>query len=117
MSSLEGMCTALSVSLIRSDVWVDGSFLTKKIEPDDVDVVVVIQHGPQTPAQNAILERVATKKFVSPQQCDSYVNVEYPKAHPNHSIGEFMRAYWMKQFGFSRGQDIKGIAVVRTPVT
>lgn len=117
MCTLEAMCTAISVSLIRSEIWVDGSFLTKKIEPNDVDAVVVIQHGSHTPEQHAVLERVAQKRFASPHQCDSYVNIEYPRNHAKFSTGEFMRAYWMRQFGFSRGEQIKGIAVIRTPIT
>jgi hypothetical protein len=39
MQALQSMLTSLSVALLRADVWVDGSFVTEKIEPDDVDLL------------------------------------------------------------------------------
>jgi hypothetical protein len=44
--------------------------------------------------------------------CDSYFFMEWPKGHPNYTIGQRMHDYWMKQFGFSRGNEIKGIVVI-----
>lgn len=111
------MILALSVTLLQSAVWIDGSFLTQKIEPDDVDLVVALQHvnGNDTPAQRAVLQRIVNQNFSFPIQCDSYVLVEYPTGHPSYWFGEYMRAYWIRQLGFARGRTLKGIAVVRTP--
>jgi hypothetical protein len=119
MRSLEAMCLAISGALLPAEVWVNGSFLTHKIEPDDVDVVLVINvlsAGGTTDQQN-IIRRIEGKDFQFPVRCDSYVCKQYPEGHTLRSTGEFMRAYWMKQFGFSRGDRIKGIAVIRTPVS
>ncbi len=118
MRSLEVMCTALSIALVRSQVWVDGSFLTQKIEPDDVDVTVVIQSGAAgTPEQQTALARVSNQDYKFPIKCDSYVHIEYSKSHPKYWFGEFMRAYWIRQYGFDRrAQTMKGIAVIETPV-
>jgi hypothetical protein len=117
MRSVEALCTAVSTALISSEIWVDGSFLTQKMDPADVDLVVVVQstHWPGTGQQRHILSRVSRKNFGSPP-CDSYLHVEYPSGHPKHSISEIMRAYWIRQFCFNRRVEMKGLAVIRTPI-
>jgi hypothetical protein len=35
--------------------------------------------------------------------------------HPDYWVGQYMQAYWMRQWGFSRGQEFKGIAVLHLP--
>ncbi len=118
MRVLESMCLAMSTALVPAAVWVDGSFLTEKIEPDDVDVVVVMQAGNRTSEQQAVIDRIENQEFVFPVTCDSYVNVEYPQGHKKYWFSQYMRAYWIKQFGFARNDKVmKGIAVVRTPTT
>lgn len=119
MRSLEAMCFAISGALLRAEVWVNGSFTTFKIEPDDVDVVVVFNEpsGGGTPDQLSVIRRVEAQDFQFPVKCDSYTCAQYPEGHKLHSTSEFMRAYWMRQFGFSRGNALKGIALVRTPVS
>ena len=118
MRALEAMCTAISVALIRAEVWVDGSFLTQKIEPDDVDLLVTLdaQYVNGTPQQQEVINRVASQGFNLPVQCDSYLHFKYPEAHPLYWTSEFMRAYWIRQFGFSRSDHLKGLAVIRTPI-
>jgi hypothetical protein len=117
MRSVEALCTAVSTALISSEIWVDGSFLTQKMDPADVDLVVVVQSTswPGTGQQRHILNRVARKNFGSPP-CDSYVLVEYPAGSPHFSVSEIMRAYWIKQFCFNRNEEMKGLAVLRTPI-
>src|SRR5690242_5545325 len=62
MTELEAVCLSMSLALIKAEVWIDGSFVTKKIDPMDVDLVVVIQHGANgAPQQQDLLTRVANK--------------------------------------------------------
>jgi len=119
--NVEAICTSLSVALIRSEVWVDGSFLTKKTEPDDVDLVVLGQWESYQSGSNehrALWDRIAHQQFGTQESpCDSYVHFDYPEGHTSYGIGPWMRADWIRQFGFSRGRDFKGIALVRTPLS
>jgi hypothetical protein len=115
MSGVEAVCNSLSTALIPSEVWINGSFLTQKIDPADVDLAVRVLHArlPNPgPEQLALLSRIGNKQFPG---CDSYVFVEYPLGHSLHATGDMMRAYWQRQFDFSRTDNFKGIAVVRTP--
>jgi hypothetical protein len=117
MGAVEAVCVSLSTALIPSHVWVDGSFLTQKIEPADVDLAVRI-HAAALPNPGAdqlvLMDRIAKKQFAG---CDSFLFVEYPSGHPQHAIGDMMRAYWQRQFGFTRTDKFKGVAIVRTPLT
>lgn len=112
------MLFALTRERIRSEVWVDGSFLTNKIEPDDVDVVVVLRANdvPTTESGWVVLERVVSKDFSSTVGCDSYLHIDLPETDPRYLENEVMRSYWIKQFCFNRTEDMKGLAVIETPV-
>ena len=115
MGAIEAMCGSLSAALIPAAVWIDGSFMTQKVDPADVDLAVRLSYAalPNPGAeQQALLGRIVAKQFGG---CDSYVFVEYPAGHPQHAVGDMMRAYWQRQFGFSRSDAFKGMAVIRTP--
>ena len=115
MDNLEHIIDSLSLAGVAADVWVDGSFLTEKIEPEDSDIVVCIQHHVYengTSQQRGVINWI-NSNLKTTRLCDSYVYVEYPPGHPLHAIGEWMRAYWIRQFGFSRGDEFKGLALIR----
>ncbi len=59
----------------------------------------------------SVLEWVRSNLKAS-HRCDSYVEVRYPASHPRYWFGKYMRSYWIRQYGFSRGIDMKGIAVI-----
>ena len=115
MAAIEAICNSLSTALIHASVWIDGSFMTQKIDPADIDLAVRFLYAALPspgPEQQALLNRIASKQFPG---CDSYIFIEYPEGHPLHAAGDMMRAYWQRQFGFTRRDEFKGIAVVRTP--
>jgi hypothetical protein len=42
MTSLESVVAHINQSSIAGQIWVDGSFLTEKLEPEDVDMLLAI---------------------------------------------------------------------------
>lgn len=102
---------------VQSDVWIDGSFLTKKIDPADSDILVVMQGSffdNATPAQIQTIGWAAG--MVEPDLlCHSHTLIQYPPGHAQHCDTEWYGAYWLRQFGFSRKDGPKGIAVIKTP--
>jgi hypothetical protein len=42
MTHLEQIIDRINASGIRGEIWVDGSFLTEKLNPEDVDVLLAI---------------------------------------------------------------------------
>jgi hypothetical protein len=121
MLSLESLLVQLSSVGIQAQVWIDGGFMTKKIDPDDVDLVVVIQ-APEfeaamgVPAKKAVIVGIVKQQFTRPVKCDSYLNLEYPPDSPRYTFGQKQRDYWLKTFGESRRGEKKGIAVLKVPV-
>jgi hypothetical protein len=115
MDGLKQFAQRLLNARVAGEMWVDGSFLTEKIDPKDVDVVVVIDgdavydHG--TPDQRGAVDwAIANQKATL--KCDSYVLMEYPVGHVLHTEGQWWRSYWHKQWGFNREDDPKGIVVI-----
>jgi hypothetical protein len=115
MLGLEQVIEKLRLSKVSGELWVDGSFLTEKMNPNDSDVVLFVK---SEFCDNATMEqREAMEWLVSnlkdSHYCDSYVSIEYPETHPLHSEGEWWKAYWIRQWGFSEEDNImKGIAVI-----
>jgi len=114
MSRLEEIVRKLEAEHVRGYFWIDGSFLTDKIEPNDVDVVLVVNSSfldNATTAQQLLISWVASnlKETLS---CDSYFIREYPVSHRWYYDGEESKLNWLKQFGNSRVGTIKGIAAI-----
>lgn len=102
---------------IESKIWIDGSFMTKKTDPLDVDICLCIQ---SVFVDNANIQQQDVLKWINgdlsnSHLCDSYIFVEYPKGHKREAETTWGNAYWIRQFGFTRKDEHKGIAVIETP--
>ena len=92
------------------DVWIDGSFITEKENPEDVDIL--IEYDPTKNYQPQQIESiytflkmcVANHAFKCQCLCDAY-------AVPTNNQKSV--AYWMGQFGFNRDRTPKGLAVIQ----
>lgn len=118
MSDLESLVGVLRAALLDVEIWIDGSFVTEKIDPDDVDLVVPFAaeaYDRGTDAQRNALEWLNSNTS-NQLRCDSYVFAEFAAGHPQHQWSLDRRAYWLKQFGFGRNGQAKGMAVLRTHV-
>lgn len=117
MSGLDSVLQKLSLNGIAGQLWVDGSFLTHKLDPDDVDTVLALSgefYENGTDAQREAVDWLNTD--LKPlYRCDCYFFMEWPEGHANFAIGQWMRAYWIKQYGFSRTDQMKGIACIDLP--
>jgi hypothetical protein len=114
MIGLENVFKELQKKQIQGELWVDGSFVTQKINPNDVDIVLRVQanfYDNGTQEQRSIVDWLGSNLKDS-HYCDSYFFTEWPETHANYWVGHYMYNYWMKQFGFSRGNSYKGIPVL-----
>jgi hypothetical protein len=117
MDGLNQVVSRLSEAGVIGELWIDGSFMTQKINAADVDIVLkapaeVYDRG--TPEQRDAIEWIHGN-LKETHLCDSYIFFFWPKDHPNYSLGEARHEYWMKQFGTSRRGEGKGMAVVQLP--
>ena len=104
----------LADATLPVDVWVDGSFLTKKRDPNDADIVVC---APADLYERGNMQQRETLDWIKANQknthhCDSYVFYVFPEGDDRAVYNDYHYAYWIRQFGFSRGQELKGIAVL-----
>ena len=98
----------LAATKVKCEVWIDGSFTTDKVEPNDVDLVVVWDRSWQTKLNVEDLARfdhlLDRPRAIRRYQCDVY-------SAESTDIG--MMAYLRGLFGFMRdGRTPKGIGVI-----
>lgn len=117
MTGLEGVIQRMRDVDLQADIWVDGSFMTRKIDPADSDIVVRIDGvylQTSTPQQKEVVSWIQSD-LTQTHYCDSYFFVSFPDGHPNYTHGIWRQSYWIKQFGFSRSLETKGMALLRVP--
>ncbi len=118
MRGLEGVISRLEDGGIAGELWINGSFLTEKIDPNDVDVVLRMEatfYDNATISQKRIIDWLNTD-LKPDYHCDSYYFMEYPVGHANYLIGQDMRKYWSGLWGSDRSGNPKGYAVIEVGV-
>lgn len=114
MDGLENVIDRLVSEGMQGEVWVNGSFLTEKKEPKDSDILLFFDgefFDRATSAQQALVSWI--NGDLRPRySCDSYALPSYPASHRWYNQVEWYKAYWMRQFGFTRNDEPKGIAVI-----
>lgn len=114
MDGLRAVVARLTRDLVACELWIDGSFLTEKIDADDCDLVCRVRgefYDSATEEQKATVDWVFGN-LRDEHLCHSFGFFEYDVSSPNYWLGEYSYCYWMKQWGFSRESVLKGIAVI-----
>jgi hypothetical protein len=104
---------------IEGEIWIDGSFLTKKIDPQDIDFVFVVDaalYEDGTQEQNEFLEWLISneddpkKSFL----CHTDVVLVYPPDSPLYPLTVNTKRHWEENvYGYSVAtREPKGIVVV-----
>lgn len=102
--------------LIPRCIWIDGSYLTKKINPHDIDLV--IYYGPEDIASADIADKLGRYISVESRRhsCDAYFCYTFKHLSPEQlaiisasGTNTIMETYWMGQFTFDRQRRPKGL--------
>lgn len=114
--NFEKIVDRLKALKVPCKVWVDGSFLTEKIEPGDVDFVVDlpvnIMNNPDN-NQAQFFSDLANRAFKKLEKMHSFVMYDAPAGHVQYPTSDKLHEQWKKDFGFSYvTKEPKGIAVV-----
>jgi hypothetical protein len=83
-------------------LWVNGSFISQKSNPNDIDVLVEIAYSDnevEIVALQQMIRRYRTERQIL---VDCYALVAYPKGHDLHSWYQSDYVYWLNQWGFTR---------------
>lgn len=114
LANLETLIVQVNQQAISGDIWIDGSFLTEKLNPDDVDIALVVQGTTLrsfSAPQRKFFDEFSDKRLYDDYKLDSYgIAIEAGTV-----AGDYAYAYWLRQFGFSRSDVPKGIVRVSVP--
>lgn len=107
VTGLRSFLSALRRVGVAFEVWLDGSFCTQKVDPNDVDLVVFASTDDLNrlpPSLQAYLRGVLDRTNAKRQfGCD----VLFAPAEDMN-----MRSYWRGWYGFDRSEQPKGIAIL-----
>jgi hypothetical protein len=96
--------------------WLDGSYVTAKDEPNDIDLVTHIlgtSLDGLDAADQAMLRGLTSNKLSEALHgCDSYICPVYPPGHVHHGAYQAAFAYWDKWFSHDRNGQPKGYVEV-----
>ncbi len=114
MAGIEAIVKRLRKAGILGQLWINGSFVTEKIDPNDVDILLYMDIGffESASAEQKNVISWFVKELRESDQFDPHSSFNAPEGHPEYGIWDFMTAYWKKQYGFSRQTMMKGIAVI-----
>jgi len=96
---------------IVEEVWVDGSFTTSKMEPDDVDILIVFDFQ----ALNGLPVQMQpqVQAMLNRQYVKQNFNIDLLLLVKNHPDVDYdydeKRSYWRGWFGFDRQESAKGL--------
>lgn len=91
------------IDLTQTDfvLWIDGSFTTTKLNPADVDFVILLDSSVHE-ENSKILEEKFLGQSLTNSLLDCYIVKVYPQNHPKHVITELDKLYWQNWFGRTR---------------
>lgn len=109
---------------IQGEVWIDGSFLTKKIDPGDIDFIFLIDasfHESGTQEQYEFIEWLIDN-VDDPKRsffCHTDVVLLYPEDSPLYPLTAGSKRHWEHSvYGYSvSSREPKGIAVIEVRPT
>jgi hypothetical protein len=78
---------------------VDGSFVTHKTDPKDLDVVAFVNYQSFQRDKLLFYDTDALKRN---RQLDVYFVAVYPPGHANHYLTQFSEMKWLDVFGYDR---------------
>ena len=118
MAGLHTVVSRIAEAGIRCDIWVDGSFLTQKIDPVDVDIIALIPaefYDAGTDQQRDVIEWLTSGENLPRREfrCDTHAEPIYPESSPMHYMVPDAIQYWRSIYGRSvESGEPKGIAVI-----
>lgn len=117
--ALEGLARYLGSVLSACEIWVDGSFVTEKPNPGDVDLTVIVPG--EVFDRLAVVDQPAAASLLSLAQGDGrfgpalhvFVIASRPMDHPDYPVLKKAADDWSQWWSVTRERWIKGFAVVR----
>ena len=88
--------------------WIDGSFVTNKKDPKDIDFVTFLDFGLYREHEKAI-SKLLRLRYDTKNGTDGYFVETFPDTHKGYNNFQMDRIEWLHTFGTSRTNQNKGI--------
>jgi hypothetical protein len=115
MDHLKAFVVRLREHIVVCDLWIDGSFISEKVDPEDIDLTFVVSgdvYDNLPPLMQAEIDA-----FGDGQQLRPYLHVfpivTRPMGHQNHMVIESMVRNMAQWWCVARGGWLKGMPVIR----
>lgn len=82
--------------------WIDGSFISTKANPKDIDLVSIIDYSDYEKHSLEIESEFVGSKAREVYQVDAYLVSEYPIDHPKFAFTNSDKLYWRSLFSRTR---------------
>lgn len=88
-------------------IWLDGSFVTQKLNPMDIDAVFLIDYRVCERKKSVLENQWFIAENKPKKGLDLYYSIEYPENHKRHFLTHLNHLYWLDVYGHTR-KDIHG---------
>ena len=82
--------------------WIDGSFVSTKANPKDIDLVTIVDYRDYERHLPKIESRFTGSKAREFYQVDAYIVPDYPVGHRKFVFTKSDKSYWQSLFGKTR---------------
>jgi hypothetical protein len=93
-----------SIIDVPFEQWIDGSFVSKKLQPNDIDILTFVPSQIYTANDGVLYE---LKQQFKPQ-IDAYYICKFPENHSKFAETRGDYFYWLNQFTKDRQKNSKG---------
>lgn len=113
MRTLQQLTSELDTLLVPYELWLNGSYLSQKQEPDDIDLTIIIHsfyfNKLDFSTQDAIVNLNQTKSFDG--FLHMFVCIQYPEDDPRAKGSGY--DYWAFRWQVDWENFLKGFAIVK----
>lgn len=115
MQAFRIVLDCLAAAGVTCEIWLNGSFVTAKIDPKDIDFIAVVEkrvYDDGSPELRTIIDSLIERNsWDFPECCDTNVAII---DGPEYAAALGVLSYWKTRFGFSRiHQTPKGIVTIK----
>lgn len=87
--------------------WINGSFVTRKQNPRDIDFVTILDHVVFQEKERLIENKFRLLAAREIYSVDAYTIRKYPETHPKYNICRDELVYWNHWFSYSKKNQAK----------
>ena len=84
--------------------WIDGSFITNKLQPGDIDIVTFIPFASYEPIVDELIDWYSTFSLYD-RGLDAYICPVYPSDYLEYNLFLDRKQYWQKLFSSRKNEN------------